>query len=128
MNNYIRLTFITLALGLGCGANADEPKLLIAAQIIDLLAGNTAIGLWNGAEYRQYFAKDGATIYAQKGSRSALGKWRVDPNTNQYQSWWKTSGWEDWGVGVLEGVYFWVGTDQAPQSFEILLGQQLIWK
>ena len=98
-----------------------------ADEITTLLAGKTAIGVWAGSEYRQYFNPDGSTIYAQYGSRSALGKWRVNTDTNQYESWWESSGWESWRVTLENGTYYWVG-DGGKFAFEVVEGQQLIWE
>jgi hypothetical protein len=67
------------------GAMAQSVK-LTADQIVELLSGNTAVGTWEGAQYRQYFASDGSTIYAQPQARSILGQWRVDADRDEYQN------------------------------------------
>ena len=108
-------------------SSCKKSNILTAREIDTLLSGKTAIGVWAGSEYRQYFNPDGSTIYAQYGSRSALGKWRVDASTNQYESWWETSGWESWGVTQENGTYYWTGNGEKF-AFEIVNGQQLIWE
>jgi len=111
-------------------AIADK-KTLTAAEIKELLAGNTAVGTWIDHEYRQYFGADGSTIYAQKNTRSSLGRWRTNGTRNHYESWWEQS---DWGAGfsiVLESdVYYWVSSTGTtkPQAFTMLPGQQLLFE
>lgn len=107
-------------------AKAEEAP-LTATEIADLLRGNTAIGFWHGTPYRQFFNGDGSTIYAAKGQRSTLGRWRVDPARDLYESWWERSGWEAWGVARLDGTLYWTGPDTEPQAFRVLEGQHLVW-
>jgi hypothetical protein len=109
------------------GADAGE-KTLSAEEISALLSGNTAIGRWIDHNYRQYFDASGSTIYAQENARSAVGRWRVNAGTNQYESWWEQSGWgSGYTVIVREGVYHWVGGGAAkPQAFTLVEGQKLV--
>lgn len=107
-------------------AFAEDVK-LTATEIADLLRGNTAIGLWQGTLYRQHFNADGSTIYAAKDQRSTLGKWRVDPARDVYESWWEGSGWEAWGIIRRDGDLYWVGPGIDPEPFKIIEGQQLVW-
>ena len=100
---------------------------LTASEIATLLRGNTAIGTWQGTEYRQYFNADGSTIYAAKGQRSTLGEWRVDPARDLYESWWEGSGWEAWGVIRRDGALFWIGPEINAEPFRMIEGQQLVW-
>ncbi len=79
-----RLTLIA-ALAMATPVAAQSVKLK-AHEIEALLTGNTAIGTWDGAPYRQYFGSDGTTIYAQEGSRSARGEWRVDGERDEYRA------------------------------------------
>lgn len=90
-----------------------------------LLTGNTAVGVWDGANYRQFFGDDGVTIYAQKGSRSSRGEWRVEGD--EYQSIWPNDAeWEGWFVMEYGGQWFWVSKTTPPTPFEVLEGQQLV--
>ena len=94
-------------------------------EIAALLSGNTAIGLWDGASYRQYFDPDGTTIYALDGARSTRGEWRVQNDT--YESIWQRDGaWEGWFVMEFAGDFFWVSKSTPPTPFEILEGKQLV--
>ena len=91
------------------------------------MSGNTAVGKWDGTAYRQYFAPDGSTIFAQDGTRSARGEWRVDDVADEYQSLWSgDENWEGWFVMEFGGVWFWVSKETPPTPFEILDGQQLV--
>lgn len=124
-----QLAFIVLISVHGFAMAAE--KTLTAAEIVELLTGNTAIGTWIDHEYRQYFDEDGQTIYAQKGQRSSLGRWRVNRTRDHYESWWERS---DWGAGysitLKDGVYYWVSSTGStePQAFEILEGSQLVFE
>ncbi len=125
---YLLSVFLIFALP---GSNAAaEDRTLTAEEIVDLLTGNTAVGTWIDHEYRQYFDKHGQTIYAQRGQRSSLGKWRVNRKHNHYESWWERV---DWGAGFSivqrDGVYYWVSSTGTtdPQAFEILEGSQLLF-
>jgi len=105
-------------------AQAQSVKLQ-AHEIEALLTGNTAVGTWEGAPYRQFFAADGVTIYAQQGTRSARGEWRVEGD--EYQSHWPGDAeWEGWFVMEYAGQWFWVSKTTPPTPFEILSGEQLI--
>ena len=94
-------------------------------EITALLSGNTAVGEWEGAKYRQYFDPDGTTIYAQDGARSARGDWRVQNDT--YESIWPNDAdWEGWFVMEFAGDFYWVSKTTPPTPFKMLDGEQLI--
>ncbi len=108
-------------------ASAQSVK-LTAAQITDLLTGNTAVGKWDGMRYRQFFGKDGTTIYATSGARSSRGEWHVDPANDEYQSIWpRDASWEGWYVMEYAGAYFWVSKSTPPTPFLVKRGQHLTW-
>ena len=67
---------------------AAQSVKLQAHEITALLSGNTAVGRWQGNQYRQFFGADGQTIFAQEGTRSTLGQWRLDLERDEYQSLW----------------------------------------
>lgn len=101
---------------------------LNAAEITTLLTGNTAIGKWQGTPYRQFFGEDGVTIFAQAGSRSARGEWRVDPSNDEYQSIWaRDTEWEGWFVMEFAGDYYWVSKSTPPTPFRVETGAQLVF-
>ncbi|MGB7244093.1 MAG: hypothetical protein WBC93_18660 [Sulfitobacter sp.] len=102
---------------------------LQAHEIEALLSGNTAIGTWSGANYRQFFATDGSTIYAQEGQRSTRGRWRLDAANDEYQSIWpRDNEWEGWYVMEWAGDYFWVSKSTPPTPFRVVQGEQLVAK
>ena len=111
-------------------AVAQETELarkLTAIEIAQLLTGNTAVGVWAGANYRQYFRADGVTIYAQEGARSTRGEWRVDAAAEEYQSIWPgDAGWEGWFVMEYAGAHYWVSAATPPTVFAVLDGQRLV--
>jgi len=113
-------------LSMALTAQAQAVK-LSGDDIRDLLTGNTAIGRWEGAKYRQYFGADGVTIYAQENARSTRGEWRVDDVLQEYQSIWpRHQDWEGWFVMEFGDTYYWVSKTTPPTPFRILDGQQLV--
>ncbi|WP_390910831.1 hypothetical protein [Pseudosulfitobacter sp. SM2401] len=120
---------LIFALGLAFAAStatAQSVK-LNADQITTLLSGNTAVGTWAGAKYRQFFGPDGVTIYAQEDARSARGEWRVDPVRDEYLSIWPSDkDWEGWYVMEYAGAYFWVSKTTPPTPFKVVEGEQLV--
>ena len=105
-----------------------EPVAIKATEIRNLISGNTIRGTWSGEEYKQYFAEDGSTIYAPRRSQSTAGKWRVNEKTDQYESWWERSGWSAYGIARDGDALFWISKGLEPQPFEVLPGEQLVWK
>ncbi|MEM9584649.1 MAG: hypothetical protein AAGA08_16180 [Pseudomonadota bacterium] len=123
----LRRIFIAVMLASFAGPAAAQSVKLKAHEIEALLTGNTAVGKWEGQSYRQYFASDGSTIYAQKGARSTLGQWRVDVERDEYQSIWpRDADWEGWFVMEWAGDYFWVSKATPPTPFTVLEGEQLV--
>ncbi|MGC3937619.1 hypothetical protein ACOTTU_07395 [Roseobacter sp. EG26] len=97
-------------------------------EISALLMGNTAVGKWQGVRYRQYFAADGVTLFAQQGIRTARGKWRVDSGREEYQSRWPgDAAWEGWFVMEWDGDFYWVSKSTPPTPFRVEQGQRLDW-
>lgn len=114
-----------VALAVCAGAAEAQSVKLSGNEIGILLTGNTAVGEWEGTQYRQYFDTDGSTIYASRNARSTRGEWRVEGE--EYQSRW--SGETTWeGLFVMEyaGVWFWVSKSTPPTPFEVLEGNQLV--
>lgn len=124
-----KIWFTTLAALVASASMATAQSVkLTADEIVTLLTGNTAIGVWEGANYRQYFGQDGSTIYAQEGSRSALGEWRVDRDRDEYQSiWQRDAEWEGWFVMEYLETYYWVSKTTPPTPFEVVDGQALVF-
>jgi len=106
------------------------PVQMSADEVAALLTGRTAVGVWAGARYRQWFAEDGLTIYAQEGARSSRGKWRVNNKTDAYESWWggDPSAWDVFVVLKDGETLFWSGPGaEPPVPFTMEDGQQLVF-
>lgn len=116
---------IVFSLALLAGAAEAQSVKLQPHEIEALLSGNTAVGVWEGARYRQYFDPDGTTIYAQEGSQSALGEWRIEGD--EYQSLWPSdTEWQGWFVMEFAGDFYWVSKTTPPTPFAVEEGEQLI--
>ena len=125
--NHFYSVLTVLCFGLSANLAMAQSVKLSADEITTLLAGNTAVGKWQGAKYRQFFNSDGATIYAQEGSKSSLGKWRVDSTRDEYQSIWPSDeDWEGWYVMEYSGAYYWVSKTTPPTPFRVETGQNLV--
>jgi len=122
----IRRAFLIGLLTLALPAHAQSVKLK-AHEIDALLSGNTAIGTWDGIAYRQYFAPDGTTIFAQDNARSTRGEWRIDADKDEYQSLWpRDANWEGWFVMEWAGTFYWVSKKTPPTPFKLVEGEQLV--
>jgi len=123
----LRRWVLTLLLAVFASPGQAQSVKLSADEIMILLSGNTAVGRWDGIQYRQFFDPDGGTIFAQDGARSARGEWRVDDARDEYQSIWPNDAdWEGWFVMEYGGVWYWVSKSTPPTPFEMLEGQQLV--
>ena len=104
---------------------AAQPTQMSAAEITALLSGNTIVGSWSGTDYQQYFAADGSTVYMLGDGRRDDGQWRVNAETNDYESWWRSTGWTPYAMVRTEaGGYAWINGDRL-EPFEILNGRQI---
>ncbi|WP_297771347.1 hypothetical protein [uncultured Roseovarius sp.] len=113
-----------LAIGYGLPADAD-PTRVNASAIEALLSGNTIVGSWSSAPYRQFFKSDGTTIYVPDVGRPDEGRWRVNAETNNYESWWRSTGWTPYAmVRTEDGAYAWVNGDSL-EPFDVLEGRQV---
>jgi len=110
------VTVIVFALGAIAPVSAAERQ-LSAAEIEAALAGNTVDGNWKGTAFKQYFAKNGETIYVAEGSAPSPGKWRADPASNQYCSWWQGTGWDCYDIfSTGPGSIIWVVPSDGYRS------------
>ncbi|SLN46455.1 hypothetical protein PEL8287_02408 [Roseovarius litorisediminis] len=129
-----RRLFMTLAMtALAFPAQADNgagnKPLAIqinAAQIQELLSGNTIVGTWAGSNYSQYYFENGRTIYAPEGGRPDEGKWRVRADTNQYDSWWRSTDWTPYTIVMTNDGFAWVNGENL-EPFKVLKGKQGDW-
>ena len=100
---------------------------LTGAEVIALLSGNTAVGDWRGTPYKQFFAEGGSTSYVEEGRPASAGRWKTDPETGDYCSWWERGGWSCYGVEREGDGYVWVvpGDDGYRGPFKVVNGHQL---
>lgn len=125
----LRRTFMSLvtlaALALPAGAG-EVPGAVqaTAAQIQQLLTGNTIVGTWSGSNYRQYYDASGVTVYVAEGAPPSRGKWRVKEDTDEYDSWWEQTGWTPYVVMMTNDGFAWVNGDTL-EPFEVLAGKQV---
>jgi len=121
-----RRTFIAgVALATLTATGAASEEKMTAAEILALLNGNTIIGSWSGTAYRSYYGDGGLTIYAPEGGQPERGRWRVNEETDQYESWWEHSGWTPYSVvRTDDGGYAWLHSGEL-QPFSVLEGRQI---
>lgn len=101
------------------------PTRLTASEIEALLSGNTIVGAWSGNAYRQYYATDGSTLYVPEGGDPDEGRWRVNAQTDEYESWWQSTGWTPYAmVRTDDGGHAWINGDRL-EPFQVVPGQQL---
>lgn len=71
---------------------------LSGAEITAALSERTFVGEWKGTPFRQYFGKDGTTIYLAEGATPSPGRWRADEAKDQYCSQWGGRGWDCYDI------------------------------
>ncbi len=99
---------------------------LNASQIEQLLSDNTIVGTWSGSGYKQYFGTGGFTMYVPDGGQADQGKWRTNGDTNQYESWWRMTGWTPYTVVMTNNGYAWIN-DEKLEPFDVYEGKQVSW-
>ena len=97
---------------------------MTAAQIEDLLAGNTVMGTWSGSNYTQYYGEDDFTVYIPEGGEPDEGKWRVNADTDDYESWWRSTGWTPYAIVMTNDGYAFVNGEYLEQ-FDVFEGKQV---
>lgn len=123
----ILVGMVTLpALAFADGMSDPKTVPLTAEQIDRLLRGNTITGTWNGDPYTQFFDASGATIYFPEGGRPDQGKWRVNGDTDQYESWWERTNWTGYTVMMTNDGFAWVSRGEL-QPFAVFEGKQVTW-
>ncbi len=103
----------------GGPAQAGEER-LSAAEIEALLSGNTISGVFNGTPYTQTFAPDGRTVYTPEGGQGDEGKWRVDAEEDQYESWWASTGWTAYEMARDGGTLIFIASDGSRSTAELV--------
>ncbi|MET4103822.1 hypothetical protein ABIE58_003269 [Roseovarius sp. MBR-78] len=125
MERRVFMGLVLVASLIGGGVAMAASVKLSGPEIEALLSGNTITGTWSGTAYRQYYAPDGTTIYVPEGGRADEGRWRTNPDTNDYESWWRSTGWTPYAlVRVGEDAYAWINGDRQ-EPFRVLPGRQI---
>ena len=125
MERRVFIGFLMVAPLVVAGPASGETVELSAAEIEALLSGNTIAGTWSGTPYRQYYAEDGTTLYVPEDGRADDGRWRTNPETDEYESWWRSTGWTPYAlVQTGEGEHAWVNGDRL-EPFRVLPGKQI---
>lgn len=105
---------------------AVAEEIVKAYEIETLLSGNTITGTWSGSEYTQYFDPNGITVYIPEGRQPDLGRWRVNSQTDQYESWWEQTGWTPYTVIRTNAGYAWK-RENGSEPFTVQQGKQITW-
>lgn len=122
----IRRIFLSLFFSTFISSGLAAEQSMTAAEIEAVLLGNTIDGTWAGSKYKQYYGKDGFTMYVADGSKPSPGKWRVNSDTDDYESWWESTGWTPYKMTRDGETYYWIGQTEKHQ-FAILEGKQVKW-
>lgn len=123
-----RRLFITAACALllatfGSPGHAEDAK-MSADEIEHLLTGNTAEGTWDGTAYKSYFAPDGTTIYVPTNADPMDGKWRINAESGQYESFFAAVGWTGYTVLRTDTGFAWMH-DGTAYPFSVVEGRDL---
>ena len=97
---------------------------MTAAQIENLLAGNTVMGTWSGSSYTQYYGEGDFTVYIPEGGEPDEGKWRANAETDEYESWWRSTGWTPYTIVMTNDGYAFVNGEDLEQ-FDVFEGKQV---
>jgi hypothetical protein len=125
---YRRFFIATACAALMLGATAPAPYAqdtqLSASELEQLLTGNTAEGVWDGIPYKSYFGPSGVAIYDPQNGDALTGKWRINPETGQYESFWDAVGWTAYDVIRTNEGYAW-GKDGRTYPFAMIDGRNV---
>lgn len=111
----------------GSGASNDAFVLVSANEVEAALRGNTIVGNWVGEDYRQFFDESGITTYRPvESGREDVGQWRVNAETDLYESLWGAQiTWDAYEVHRNGDTWFWTGGGVQLSPFTIVEGNQL---
>jgi hypothetical protein len=113
-----RLLSLLFVASLALVSAQDTEVTMTQEEFTTLLTGNTIVGEWAGAPYRQFFAEDGSTSYLS-GSSKTEGTWRVN-ETGDYCSVWPPSSDETCYkvVKVADELIWYEGDNRYPSHVE----------
>ncbi|MFX0541762.1 hypothetical protein ACEWPM_008505 [Roseovarius sp. S4756] len=104
--HFIPAAVLALSMGAYTPLFAEDVH-LEASEVKQLLSGNTAEGVWDGVAYKSYFGPDGVTIYDPQNGDALVGKWRINSETGEYESFWDAIGWTSYTVLQTQTGYAW---------------------
>ena len=124
----IRRFFMTaaaavLASVLAQGSAAQDAQ-MAAEEIKHLLTGNTAEGQWEGTAYKSWFGPDGTTVFAPANGDVMEGKWRVNAETDEYESFFDAIGWTGYIVLRTDAGFAWM-REGKTYPFTVVEGRAL---
>jgi len=122
----VLMLLVSAALGLTVSADAlaDRDR-LTRQEIVDLLAGNTAIGRHRGLAFREYFDEGGERYYKDARGNAEEGYWRVTED-GHYCASPSEGGWTCYTMEASGDSVMWRGTDDdTPIAAVIVSGNQL---
>lgn len=114
----------TLALGSSAAFALAQDNTMSADEVARLLLGNTIEGQWEGVTYRSYFAPDGTTIYMPANADPLAGKWRVNADSQEYETFFDAVGWTGYTVLHTDAGFAWI-KDGKTYPFSVLEGRAL---
>lgn len=105
-----------------------DPSPMTQAEFETLIAGNSIVGVWGEAEYRQYFHNSGSTTYVERGGSPSQGYWRIDSG-GRYCSTWPPSSHESCYDVERDGdeLIWHVPSTELTYSSIVVTGKQLSW-
>ncbi|HEY9037506.1 MAG TPA: hypothetical protein VIN05_00990 [Roseovarius sp.] len=107
------LACCAFALGGSAASVLAQETRMSAEEISRLLSGNTAEGQWEGKAYKSYFAADGTTIFAPGNADALIGKWRVNSDSQELESFFDAVGWTGYAVVRTDTGFAWMKDGEA---------------
>ncbi|MFX0545146.1 hypothetical protein ACEWPL_006330 [Roseovarius sp. S1116L3] len=104
--HFISAAALALFIGAYTPLHAQDTQ-LGASELAELFTRNTAEGVWDGMAYKSYFGPDGVTIYDPQDGDMLVGKWRINAETGEYESFWDAIGWTSYAVLRTQTGYAW---------------------
>ena len=101
------------------GAAEAQSRQLTGAEIAEVLTGNTAVGDWEGARFRQLYREDGTTLHTRTDGARGEGIWRVSENGLYEESWDGGETWTAWTVRRVAGRLVFLGRDLPTTPFAV---------
>ena len=116
-----------LTVGVSAWYIMSRPATLEAAALREMLGGNTIEGRWgtDNIVYRQYFAPDGAALYAEDGAIVKRGVWQVQDDGYTCAAWAQDDE-RCYQAMLKDDVLYWIDAENnLGYPFEVLPGEQL---